>query len=185
MHIKKSIFILVFSAAFVFQQCAISDKDSVKESAQTTTRVNMSRDAVTFIEDAVDARRLDIEVGKLARDRGTTKAIREYGVTIIDDQQKLLAELKSLADKKGIVLAKAISKSKSDDLNDLKEKQDSYFDNKFYKMMKADHKRDMRDFEKAAKFEDQEIAEFARRNKPVIQKHLDRLKEINPSQIDL
>ena len=48
------------------------------------------------------------------------------------------------------------------------------FDKKFLKMIKIDHKRDVRQFTKATEFEDAETKKFATENLPLIQSHLDK-----------
>jgi len=135
-------------------------------------------DSIKFLMDAVDARLMDTEEGKLARERGTTEEIRSYGRWMMRDQSKLLEELRKLAAKKNVSLPKTISIKKSEGLEELKKYKGKEFDEKFTKMICIDHKRDVREFKKAARSKDEEIRAFASQYLPTIEAHLDRIREI-------
>jgi len=165
--------------------CATSDRDNVDKAQKINAQKVTSEDVSEFLTEAADARMMGIEEGKLAREHATSKAIQEYGEWMIRDQKKLLAEIKKLAAEKEIELPQTISEDKQDGLEDLKKKRDRDFDRKFYRMMKIDHKRDLKEFEEATKLNDAEVADFAAKYTPVIKAHLEHLKNINPQQAEL
>jgi putative membrane protein len=142
-----------------------------------------ANDRVTkFLTDAADARLMDTEEGKLARERGTTEEIRSYGRWMMRDQSTLLKEIKEIAQKKSIVLPAKISEEKAEGLEDLKKEKGKNFDKKFMKMIAVDHKRDVREFKKATHFEDAETKKFAAQYLPTIESHLERIKEIEKDE---
>lgn len=52
------------------------------------------------------------------------------------------------------------------------------FDEKFIKMMRIDHERDLKDFKKAGELADKGVTDFAATYISMIQIHLDKLNEI-------
>jgi len=94
------------------------------------------------------------------------------------DQSKLLQEIKYLSKEKGIKLSGKLSEEKAKGLEDLRREQGSAFDKKFAKMICLDHKRDVKEFKKATKFEDADVKKFAVQYLPTIESHLERIKEI-------
>jgi putative membrane protein len=139
---------------------------------------NADNNVTKFLTEAADARLMDSEEGKLARERGTTEEIRSYGRWMMRDQSKLLQEIKYLSKEKGIKLSGKLSEEKAKGLEDLRREQGSAFDKKFAKMICLDHKRDVKKFKKATKFEDADVKKFAVQYLPTIESHLERIKEI-------
>jgi putative membrane protein len=101
---------------------------------------------------------------------------------MIEDQTKMLKELRVLAASKNIILPNTLSVEKTKGLEDLKEEKGEAFDDKFIKMMKLDHKRDVDEFEDAIDFEDRDIKKFADKYLPIIQSHLDKIKQLEDKQ---
>ncbi|WP_309641198.1 DUF4142 domain-containing protein [Flavobacterium sp.] len=137
-----------------------------------------NNEAPEFIVKMADARRMDREEGRLAAGLASTKAIRDYGSLMVKDQETLLAKLQQLATSKNITLPNAISEKKNAQLTKLSALREKAFDRKFLKMMKTDHKRDVKKFKKAMKFEDEATKKFAKENLPMIQQHLDGVKAL-------
>jgi len=134
-----------------------------------------------FLVEMTDARLMDREEGRLAAERGTTKDIRDYGSWMVNDQTVLLEKLKKLAAEEKVTLPEKISAEKSKALEKLKEKTGTDFDDKFLKMIKIDHKRDVRKFKKAAGFDNANVSTFAKENLPTIEKHLSGVEAIKKS----
>lgn len=125
-----------------------------------------------FLRKIADARMMDWAEGELAAERGTKAEIKAYGERMVKEQDELMNEIKRLAGAENIVLPQALSKEKADALDDLKEKAGKDFDKLFTKMIIKDHKRDLKDFKRAAKSDDPEISAFAKKYLPTIQDHL-------------
>lgn len=149
----------------------------------TTSFTRNSGESVTkFLIEAADARLMDAEEGKLARERGTTEEIRSYGRWMMRDQSKLLQEIQAIAKSKNVKLPSTISEEKSKGLEDLKKVKGEEFDKKFTKMIFIDHKRDVKEFKKAIKFNDAEVKQFASQYLPTIEAHLERIQEIQETE---
>jgi putative membrane protein len=175
----KKIAAIILSAASLAGLTACSNnKDSVKQAQEQNQNSAIDEDISNFMTEAADARMMDIEEGKLAKERGSTTEIREYGEQMITDHTKLMHDLKVLAASKNITLPNTLSNEKTDGLEDLKKEQGEDFDKKFIKMITTDHKRDVRAFEDATDFKDKDVQSFATRYLPVIESHLDKIQQI-------
>jgi len=171
-----SIILILLTTAFL---SAVYDK----RDNENNNRVHAAKDeTATFIREMADARMMDTEEGKLARDRGTTDAIKQYGEWMITDQAIILKALQSLASAKGVSLPDKLSREKAEGLADLKKEQGVDFDKKFMKMIVIDHKRDIKAFREAAESEDAAVKTFASKFLPVIESHLVKIEEIKDAE---
>ncbi len=132
-----------------------------------------------FLVEAVDARRMDYAEGKLAAERGTTQAIRAYGLLMVRDQNELLDELNALAAKREIAVPETIGAEKLDHLRELRELNGRKFDKAFISSMTIDHRRDVREFERASQFEQRAVSDYAARRLPLIRAHLEKIEAIH------
>lgn len=121
---------------------------------------------------------MNIEEGKIAEQQGTSRALKDYGTMMVNDQSKMLDELKKMAATKKIIVRNFLGESKSEGLKKLKEANGRDFDDKFIRMMIIDHKRDVKKFEKALYSTDPDIQVFATKYLPLIKDHLNKIKSI-------
>ena len=131
-----------------------------------------------FITEMAEARLMDLEEGKIAQQRSTTKDLKSYGTLMVKDQTEMLREIKKLAVLKNVSLSNELGPDKAEGLKDLKEVHGKSFDKKFIKMMTIDHKRDMKKFERATRSSDADVQVFATRYLPYIQSHLERIRAL-------
>ncbi|MES2543382.1 MAG: DUF4142 domain-containing protein [Bacteroidota bacterium] len=180
----KKIFINSMLCLFIligFNAC-VSKNDPVKK-ANEKNEMKADKGIVVdkvadFLVKSADARMMDAQEGKLAVEKGTTAEIREYGKLMVADQAMLLAEIQKLAANRSITLPTIISEPKQNGREKLLEKQGKDFDKKFIKMITIDHKRDVKLFKQATKFNDPGVSSFAKKYLPLIQSHLDQSKAI-------
>lgn len=177
---KKSSLILLTALTLGLVSCG-SDNDSVKLAHQQNLNSSIDERISKFMTEAADARMMDIEEGKLALEKGSNDLIKNYAQQLVDDNTKLLKELRALAGQKNIVLPTTLSNDKADGLNDLREEEGEEFDKQFIKMIQRDHKRDLDDFEDAADFNDRDIQQFAQRNVGLFEKHLAQIDQVEES----
>lgn len=160
--------------------CASSAPDSVADAKQINSaqRPAISKPAASFLVEMVDARLMDFEEGKQAAQRGSTPAIRDYGRLMMRDQTRLLSQLELLALAAQVTVPATISDDKREGLNDLIDADRDSFDQRFIRSMRIDHQRDVGAFKEASKLSDAAVADFARRELPLIQSHLDGIEAI-------
>ncbi len=168
----------ILAGTLFFFSCGSSEKDSVKQAQEQNQNSAIDEAISEFLTEAADARMIGIEQGKLAKQKASSASIRQYGERMISDQTKLLHEIRVLAASKNIVLPNALSNKKADGLEDLSDEQGKDFDDKFLKMVRIDHKRDVDAFEDAVDFKDKDVKQFATNYLPLVESHLAKLEEI-------
>lgn len=154
----------------------VKEANSANEKKSDQKLVN--EDDAQFLVKSADARMMDSREGKLALERGTTAAIRNYGSLMVKDQAMLLGKIKQLATNRKISLPADIGNDKKEGHDELREKTGEDFDKKFIKMMIIDHERDVKLFKKAVESDDKDISNFAKKYQPMIQSHLDKINAI-------
>lgn len=172
---------IIAALAFLSSACN-SEKDSVKQAQEQNQNSAIDKDISEFMTEAADARMMDIEMGKLAMEKGTTAAIKQYGQLMITEQTKMLQDLRVLAASKNIILPNKLSDKSAGTLEDLKEKSGVEFDDEFMERMKKDHKDDVDEFDDATDFADRDVKKFAETYVPVVESHLDKIREIEKKQ---
>lgn len=171
---------LVESNNHLVTDVGLDAKITERSSEFTAIPANPSLDAEIsdFIYEASESRIMDIEQGKIAEQRCTSRTLKDYGTLMVEDQNRMLEELKELAAKKGLVITTSLSEKKSSALNDLKERHGKDFDKKFVRMITIDHKRDVKKFEDALLSTDPDIQVFATKYLPLVKTHLDMIRSI-------
>lgn len=183
MNPRKSLRILLLAGAAALAACA-GGPDSVAAARRVNAErpVTLSRPSVLFLIDMTDARLMDIEESRLALERATTPAVRDYADTMLREQPRLLADLRALALAANVVLPATIGADKRSGLAALAEANGAPFEPRYLRSIRIDHVRDVAVFRDAQDLPDRAIADFARRQLPLIQSHLDgvRLLERTP-----
>ena len=161
--------------------CVAPGPDSVKESklVNAAQESRVSKAASIFLVEMVDARLMDFQEGKLAAERGTQPAIRDYGLLMMRDQTALLAQLNALAAQSQVIVPSTIGADKRDGLKNLLEAEGKTFDKRFISSIRIDHERDVKKFGEATKFDDPAVRDFATAKLPLIESHLEGIRQID------
>jgi putative membrane protein len=136
---------------------------------------------ISFLNEITEGRLMDLEEGKIAKQRSTKRSLKEYGSLMEDDQTEMLKELKRIAQRKNVSLPVSLGPEKADGLHDLEALHGKSFDKKFIRMMIIDHKRDVKILKNATSYGDADIQVFATKYLPVVQSHLDKIRALKKS----
>jgi putative membrane protein len=166
---KFYVFIFMRSALFIITLFTFPFLEACNGQTMKTEKI---------ILEEYDAQLMDIEEGKLAKERGTTLEIQEYGRRMIKEHEAMLMDTRELAEKKDIILPTMLTKEKMEGLMELKEKNGEDFDKKFIKMMIIDHERDVRCLKHASKSDDPDVKSYGIKYLPILEAELKDLKEI-------
>jgi putative membrane protein len=131
-----------------------------------------------FLIEMTQARIMELEQGKTAAQRATTRPLKDYGSLMVSDQSEMLAGLKALATRKQIDIPTELESERLEALADLKKVHGESFDKKFIKRMITDHKRDIKKLQRATRSSDADLQVFATRYLPVVQSHLDQIRAL-------
>ena len=123
----------------------------------------------SFMKEAAKGGMMEVEMGKMAQQKGKSADVKKIGSTMVADHTKANNELMGIAKKKGVDLSKEKPKSHS--------MSDANFDKEYIDMMVKDHEKDLAAFQAEAKNgTDADVKAFASKTSAVIKKHLDMVK---------
>lgn len=139
----------------------------------TGSQVSMSSQDRNFVMDAAMGGMMEVELGRVAAQRGTSEAVKQFGQRMVDDHGAANQELMSLAASKGMTLPAALDEKHQEHVTKLSAMSGAEFDRAYSKMMLSDHEKDVKEFERqTTKASDPEIRGFATKTLPTLQEHL-------------
>ncbi len=122
-----------------------------------------------FMKEAAKGGMLEVDMGKMAQQKGKSAEVKKIGGTMVADHNKANNELMAIAKKKGVDLSKEKAPKHS--------MGDANFDKDYLSMMVDDHQKDLAAFQAEAKNgSDADVKAFASKTSAVIKKHLDMVK---------
>jgi len=132
---------------------------------------------VKFLMAAAEVQLEEINIGKLAQQKGTTPHVKELGKMMEVDHTKTLAELNTLAQSKSVAIPATATEDSMETQKDLMEKEGNDFGKAYSDMMVEHHEDAIELFEKAATdSEDAEIKAWAAEKLPTMRTHLEHAK---------
>lgn len=126
-----------------------------------------------FATTAADGGMLEVELGKMAVEKGVSPVIKKLGAMMVKDHSKANDELKAAAAAKNITLPAAMSDKCQKTVTELAEKKGADFDKAYADLMVSDHKEDIDEFKKEAeKGMDKDLSAWAKGKVPTLEHHL-------------
>lgn len=197
--INNRLIALFILAALMTQSCTSENKteasadsatadhvvtDSATKSDTTTMAANSKAtengaEGAMFLEQAAIGGIVEVEMGKIGQQKAEKKDIKEFAAMIEKDHTDANAELKALAQRKGMKLPTALPKMKEEHITNLKTMTGKNFDSYYTNMMVEEHITDIALFEGASKSPDTSISNFAAKTLPVLQKHYKKARELS------
>ena len=112
--------------------------------------IDSKEDDSEFLVDQAEINLAEIELGKLAQQKGTNAEVKKFGKMLVDDHTKSFNDLKSFSDKKQISLPLVATEDGKEAYNKLNEKSGLDFDKKFAEMMVDGHEKAIKNAEKVS-----------------------------------
>jgi putative membrane protein len=132
------------------------------------------------LNDLHAANGMEVHMGKLAEEKGSTAEARDYGKTLVKDHQDNDKQVTDLASKQGITL-KTETPGLMDkmEMKKLKSQSGAEFDRAFAKNMIDDHKKDIAKMQSALKSQlPEDVRKLVADTLPTLQKHLELAQKI-------
>lgn len=133
-----------------------------------------------FVMDAAKGGLMEVELGKVAAEKGNSPDVKQFGQRMVDDHSKANDQLKSIAEQKGVTLPTdldAKDKAMKDKLSGLSGDQ---FDKMYMHHMVMDHKKDVAEFKKESNSgKDNDVKNFASQTLPTLEDHLKQAQDVN------
>lgn len=158
--------------------------DSLNKVKDTTSKLSIAVEKVDaeFTVKAASGSMAQVELGKMAQQRGISKQVKNFGAMMVSDHQKINDFIRALAVTKNISIPKSPGTDEQKIIGKLSGKSGKDFDKAYIDDMIDDHKADIKLFETAAKkCLDPDVKSFAAKTLPVLQEHLDAIGAIKDS----
>lgn len=174
----------LLAGLFVFQACnnnaATNSQDAVDSAKTVNKEVKpVQKDASDFAVAAANGGMMEVELGKVAEEKGVNQRVKDFGAMMVKDHSAANDNLKGIAASLNITLPDSVSNDARKDIDQMKMKKGKAFDKAYVDMMLDDHKKDIAEFRKCAdNCSDSTIKSFASTTLPVLEKHLDSIQAI-------
>ena len=130
-----------------------------------------------FAKSAAIGGMLEVKLGEVAEKNASSKAVKDFGSTMVTDHTKLNDELKALAAKQGITLPAELDSAHQALVDKLSKLSGAAFDKAYITDMVKDHQKDLAEFKaEAAKTKDVELKALVEKGASVIAMHLEHAK---------
>ncbi len=138
-----------------------------------------------FITKAAEINLGEIELGKLAQQKGNNDAVKQFGKLMVDDHSKAESELKQLASERNVALPAHPGKAEANLHAELSRMSGSQFDEDYVRHMLHGHDAAIAAFENEIENgNDPAIKAYAEKVLPIIQDHV-RIAEDVAGKMDM
>ena len=136
-----------------------------------------------FIRKAGEGGLAEVELGKLAAEKGATDEVKKFGQRMVDDHSKANEQLKQLAESKGVTLPTKLDPNDQATKARLEKLSGQQFDRAYMNDMVKDHSKDVAEFKKeSTTAKDTDVKSFASQTLPTLQDHLTEARSIAPKE---
>lgn len=147
--------------------------------SETTTTNTKSNADETFAKKAAQGGMAEVKLGRLAEERGSNPAVKNFGRRMVQDHSKADDELKQATSKENIQLSNELDRSDQVTYDRLSKLSGDAFDRAYARDMVRDHSKDVAEFQREAKNgRNESIKNFAAQTLPTLQNHLDQARQM-------
>jgi putative membrane protein len=171
----------VVSAALVMAPCtyAFGRNTGSANAADVTQHEQM------FMKDMAQGNVAEVELGKLAQQKGSTAAVRDFGARMVRDHTILNNQLKQTASEVHMTLPTSISAQQQQQKKKLEGLSGQAFDKAYMNIMLTDHQTDVQTVQQEAEnATNPEVKSLAGKTLPILEDHL-RLAENDAGQLGI
>jgi putative membrane protein len=175
---RTSVIAVTLVMAMVFTASLVGAQQKAQQQQQQGAALPAADRA--FANKAAVGGQAEVELGKLAQERASNDAVRQFGQRMAADHGKANQELMQLAQTKNLSLTTELD-SKHRQLRDkLAKLQGNAFDKAYMNEMVKDHKTDVAEFKKQAdRGKDPELKSWASQTLPTLQEHLRMAQDLD------
>jgi putative membrane protein len=132
---------------------------------------NKQVDKTKFISSAIQGDIAEVDVGKLAQEKGQSEGVKQFGAMLVKDHGEHRAKAEQVANELGVKPPTGSSVGQKAIYAKLKMLSGASFDKSFAKSMVKDHQHDIKEYQKEASKIDA-AGKLANETLPILQKHL-------------
>ena len=166
-----------------------TNSDTIQNAnGRSTSSQNMNSSTISssdrkFMMEAAMGSMEEVELGRLATQRGSSDAVKQFGQRMVDDHSKANEELMQIASTKGVTLPSALDEKHKADVDKMSGLSGAEFDRAYLKEAGVkDHNKAVKLFQNEAdKGKDADLKAFAAKTLPTIQEHLRMAQDMSGS----
>jgi putative membrane protein len=185
---KNTVLSMCAIALFLLGSCGNNNNHhetkSTSENPEAATDRNenkaVNQDDAEFIVKAADGGMTEVELGKLAEQKGRMAQVKSFGRMMVEHHSAVNDQLKALAATKGITVPTVMSEDKQKKVQKFSAKEAKDFDKDYIDCMIDDHEKDISLFEDKASDDkaDPDLRKWAVETLPTLRNHLAEIKKI-------
>jgi len=161
-----------------------STSAGVTSTAQTGRSATVSTKDKNFIMEAGIGGMEEVELGRLATQKGSSDAGKQFGQKMVDDHSAANAELTELAKSKSLNVPAELDAKHKADVAKFSKLSGAAFDKAYSKAMLDDHNKDVAAFEQqSVSGTDPDLKAFAAKTLPTLKTHLEMAKALNAKPV--
>jgi putative membrane protein len=133
----------------------------------------------SFIKDALEASMAETKLGEVAQTKASRPDVKAFAKMMVEHHSASTADLKKLADLKGVKYEDALGVRHSSAVDKLDKYSGGEFDKEFLDQMVSDHEKVIKDFEDASKdAKDPDVKALIDKMLPVLRGHYNKAKAL-------
>ena len=195
---RHSLFVLVLAAAslFVYPASALAQRPAGGGAPAPRPDINNPNsrpdpnqpearrvDDRRFLQDAAMGGLHEVALGKLAVEKGSSDAVKQFGQKMIDDHVKANDELKQIAAAGGVNLPDALDSKHQSRVDKVAKLSGPEFDKAYIKDQLKYHQQNVKEFQQEAQYGSvAEVKNLASKALPTLQQHLELAKDLDKSK---
>jgi putative membrane protein len=130
-----------------------------------------------FLKKAIEGNFAEVSMGELAQKNGNSEGVRAFGQMLQTDHGQANEKAKAAAGDMKVTAPTGPSSKQKSDHDRMAKLSGAKFDQDFAKHMVDDHKKDIAEYQKAAK-KDDAAGRYAKEALPTLQKHLETAQKL-------
>jgi putative membrane protein len=131
-----------------------------------------------FLKEAIEGNLAEVQMGQLAQKNGNNDGVRSFGQVLEKDHSEANQKATAAASSLGVTPPTAPNSKQKAAYERMSKLSGANFDREFVKHMVEDHKKDIKDYEKASKQGDA-AGTYAKEALPTLRKHLDNAQSLS------
>jgi putative membrane protein len=136
-----------------------------------------------FVKEAAMGGMAEVELGKLAEQKASSDAVKQFAQKMVTDHTKVNDELKQIASQANVNVPDQLGKKYQSRIDKLSKLSGADFDKAYIKDQLKDHKSDVSDFQSESQNGTiPAVKDFAAKNLPTLEQHLDLAKNLSKSE---
>lgn len=155
-------------------------RDRVRSGEQASGTAQLRNNERQFLMDASQDSLLEIELGKLAQERGSSPDVKEYGERMVEEHSKALDKAKSTASGVNVTIPEDLQAKHKTTVDRFSKMSGEEFDRAYMQHMVRDHKKAVNLFERTSKnARNEEVKNYASEALPTLRDHLEQAQKLH------